>query len=104
MSDTELKKEAEATQEPSAKKRGRPKKAKDEKTPVKRRRKKDWVSLIELIDKEAIVDYDMTSDLSETEAIQHKKFGIGIIIKVLDETKIEVVFESNNKVLVQNWN
>ncbi len=76
-----------------------------EKAPVKRRRRKtDWVSLVEKIDEDQVVEYDISQDFSDTEAIHHKTFGVGVILKVLDDTKIEVVFEDNKKVLAQNWN
>lgn len=85
-------------------KRGRPRKSSQEKAkPVRRRRKNDWISLIEKVDEEQIVDYKISEDFTEKEAIRHKKFGVGVILKVLDENKIEVVFEENKKVLVQNW-
>lgn len=84
------------------KKRGRPRKDEEPK-PVKRRRKKDWASLVEDIDEETIVEYQIDGDFSEIEAIRHKRFGVGVITKVLDDNKIEVVFEENKKVLAQNW-
>ena len=75
-----------------------------EKAPVKRRRRKtDWVSLIEKVNEEEVVDYDIKADFSQIEAIRHKTFGVGVILKVLDDRKIEVVFEDNKKVLAQNW-
>lgn len=84
-------------------KRGRPRKT-DAQKPVRRRRKNDWTSLVEKIDEELIADYDIESDFSEAEAIRHKTFGVGVITKVLDVNKIEVVFEEDKKVLAQNWN
>lgn len=75
-----------------------------EKKPVRRRRKKDWISLMEHIEEDVIVDYHINGDFSETEAIRHKNFGIGVITKVLDDNKIEVIFEENQKkILAQNW-
>lgn len=74
------------------------------KTPVKRRsRKKDWPSLVATIEETEIVDYDIHGDFTEAPAIRHKTFGIGVITKVLDDTKIEVVFEEDKKILAQNW-
>ncbi len=99
MSESDQKKEASKA---PAKKRGRPRKTEEPK-PVKRRRKKDWASLVEDIDEETIVEYQIDGDFTETEAIRHKSFGVGIITKVLDDNKIEVVFEEDKKVLAQNW-
>lgn len=98
---SEAEKAAKA-EEPKAKKA-----SKEEKAPVKksvrRSRKKDWPTLMTKIDESEIVDYNMNEDFSEIEAINHKKFGIGIIIKILADNKMEVVFEKATKVMAQNW-
>jgi hypothetical protein len=88
-------------EENSEKKRGRPKTTKGK--PAGRRRKNDWATLVSQIEEEKIIDYTIDSTYREMDAIQHKKFGIGVIIKILDINKIEVVFESNTKILAQNW-
>ncbi|MFQ5639053.1 MAG: hypothetical protein ACE5IR_13805 [bacterium] len=84
---------------------GRPKKDPSDTTTARKRRsrKKDWPSLISKVEESEIVDYDLNSDFTETIAIRHKRFGVGVITKVLAENKIEVVFEENKKVLAQNW-
>ncbi len=98
-------------EEAPKRKRGRPKKetsdvktvkAKTEKK-TRRPRKADWQTLRGKIDETEIVDYSLKDDYSEIAAINHNKFGIGIILKVLDEKKIQVVFEEATKVLAQNW-
>lgn len=93
------------TEEPVKRGPGRPRKTEPSGTPVTRRRgrKKDWPSLRAKIEESDIVDYDINGDFSEVQAIRHKKFGIGVITKVLAENKIEVVFEEDKKVLAQNW-
>lgn len=99
------------TEEAPKRKRGRPKKKISDVTTVtavagkkmRRPRKADWQTLRGKIDETEIVDYSLKNDYSEIEAINHKKFGIGIILKVLDERKIQVVFEKATKVLAQNW-
>lgn len=81
---------------------GRPRKAE----PVKGKRgprKKDWTSLIAKVEKAQIVDYDIKKDFTEAPAIRHKKFGVGVITKVLADNKIEVVFQDATKILAQNW-
>jgi len=99
------KKKAEAPDETPKRKRGRPRKTDEPAAPVKRRRRKtDWVSLMEDVEEGEIVEYNLESDFSETAAIRHKTFGVGIITKVLADNKIEVVFEEAKKVLAQNWN
>lgn len=84
-------------------KRGRPRKTEGKKI-VRRRRKKDWASMVANIDETEAVDYDINADFSEIEAINHKQFGLGVITKILDDNKIEVVFKENQKkILAQNW-
>ena len=66
-------------------------------------RPRKWSTLVELVEDEKVVDYKITGVFSEGDAIQHKKFGLGVITKVVDSTKIEVVFEEEKKLLAQNW-
>lgn len=98
------------TAEPPKRKRGRPRKTEADGTAVvakpktTRRGKYAWPTLMEkLEDEETLVDYNIKSDFTEIDAIRHKKFGVGFVLKVLDVNKIEVVFEENKKVLAQNW-
>lgn len=67
------------------------------------RNPRKWSTLVELVEDEKVVDYKITGIFSEGDAIQHKKFGLGVITKVVDSTKIEVVFEEEKKLLAQNW-
>jgi len=67
------------------------------------RRKKDWATLVSAVNKENIVDYDFTKDFTETEAIRHTRFGVGVITQIVDRSKIEVVFQDELKVLAHNW-
>ena len=76
----------------------------DAKKPSTRgRRKKDWHSLMSEVAQDEVVDYDIRKDLSKAKAIQHKTFGLGYVFKVVDVSKVEVVFEGEVKVLVHNW-
>ena len=97
--------EATPAEAPKAK-RGRPRKAEtdvEEKPKVKKRGRNSWTSLMKKVEDEEIVEYDINGDFAEKEAIRHKKFGVGVITKILDDRKIEVVFEEDKKVLAQNW-
>ncbi len=89
------------------KKRGPGRPRKTDKTPAKttirRGRKKDWPSLVSKIEENDIVDYNIEQDFSEIHAIRHKKFGVGVITKIIADNKIEVVFQENKKILAQNW-
>jgi len=103
----EIKSEEQIAAEPPKRKRGRPRKTETSgaaaKPKTRRRRRNSWPSLMEKLVEEELVDYDIKSDFTETDAIRHKKFGVGFITKVLDINKIEVVFEEEKKVLAQNW-
>ncbi|MFQ5751200.1 MAG: hypothetical protein ACE5HI_04320 [bacterium] len=85
--------------------RGRPRKTdKSPSKPAKRRgRKKDWPTLVSKIEESEIVDYSISEDFSDISAIRHKKFGVGVITKILADNKIEVVFQEDKKILAQNW-
>lgn len=67
------------------------------------RRSRNWSTLISAVSEEQIVDYSIREDYTKVEAIRHKDFGVGVVIKVFDDNKIEVVFEQESKVLVHNW-
>ena len=46
--------------------------------------------------------YDPSRSYLENQAIEHPTFGLGFVFRVLDPTKIEVVFEHQIKILVMN--
>ncbi|MFQ5651846.1 MAG: hypothetical protein ACE5IY_18065 [bacterium] len=72
-------------------------------TTRRRTKKPDWAALLSEVEDDQIVDYDISRDFSHVPAIRHKKFGIGVITNVLDNTKIEVVFQQSTKILAHNW-
>jgi hypothetical protein len=72
-------------------------------TKGRRSRKYDWPTLVDGLEEGEIVDYDLSRPFAERQAIRHKKFGVGVITKVIDDGKIEVVFQDDRKVLAQNW-
>jgi len=69
----------------------------------RRSRKYDWTILSAEVDQADLVEYKLSDDFSETKAISHKSFGLGIITKVISDTQIEVVFEEAKKILVHNY-
>ncbi len=78
--------------------------AKPAKTASKReKKKKDWESLQSDLNEEDIVDYAIDRDFSNARAIRHKKFGVGIVHKVLSDEHIEVIFKDGTRVLVHNY-
>ncbi len=72
-------------------------------TTIRRPRKRNWASLRAKITESQIIDYNIKKNFTDAESVNHKKFGVGIITKILSEKKIEVVFENGTKVLAQNW-
>ncbi len=81
-----------------AKKAVKTKKAASTKTPEQRK----WSRLCNKVDTENPTEYQMEKKFSEHDAIQHKKFGLGVVIEILNPTKMNVAFEEGIKTLVQN--
>ena len=46
--------------------------------------------------------YHPTASYSEKQIVSHRIFGLGFVRKVIDRSKIEVVFEYEVKVLAMN--
>lgn len=68
-----------------------------------KRAKKEYLDkLIESPKREAI-SYDKTSNYNVGDFINHFKFGFGLVQKVISDSKIEIFFESSEKVMLQNW-
>lgn len=66
------------------------------------RGKKDWGTLVGQIEDRQVVDYAISGEFSSSPAIRHKNFGVGVITKVHNKNKIEVVFQEGTKILAQN--
>ena len=71
-------------------------------TRTTRRGRMSWDNLILEVQEKEVSDYAATSDFREIRAIRHKSFGIGIITKVHNAHRIEVVFKEGTKLLGQN--
>ena len=69
---------------------------------VTRRRKVNWDTAITEIEESDIIDYAFSDDYREAKAIRHKAFGIGVITKVHDNKKIEVLFKEGAKLMGMN--
>ncbi len=73
------------------------------KTPrTTRRGRMSWDNLMLEVQEKEVADYSTMGDFREIRAIRHKNFGIGIITKVHNAYKIEVVFKEGTKLLGQN--
>ncbi|MDZ7268029.1 MAG: hypothetical protein ONB48_09995 [candidate division KSB1 bacterium] len=68
------------------------------------RRKKDYDSLMAEISENDVKDYTSADDFTETKAIRHRSFGIGVITKIHNNTRIEVLFKDGPRLLGQNIN
>lgn len=66
------------------------------------RGKKDWGTLVGQIEERQVVDYAINGEYSSIPAIRHKSFGVGVITKVHNRNKIEVIFQEGTKILAQN--
>ena len=63
---------------------------------------KEWQALKEVAGEMEPLPYDPTASYSERQIISHPTFGLGIVHRVIDRSKIEVVFEYEVKILVMN--
>jgi len=82
----------------STKKTATTKRAASTKTPEQRK----WSRLCNKVDIENPTEYQMEKKFAEHDAIQHKKFGLGVVIEIVNPTKMSVAFEEGIKTLVQN--
>jgi len=85
------------------KKMAKLKKAKKAKLTPEARESKKWNKMLAQADPEKAVAYAMNQGYTENDVIQHDKFGLGVVVKVLESRKIAVVFEEGLKNMVQNY-
>ena len=81
-----------------------PKKAKKAKpkAPPKTKEQRKWSRVVAKVDAENPVTYAMDSTFAANDVIDHAKFGVGVVVDVVDPSKVSVVFEEGEKTLVQN--
>jgi hypothetical protein len=80
-------------------------KAKTAKTPRKNtaartRRINDFEAMIDGRDTAKAIPYTMKGKFKPDDLIDHKKFGLGLVIRKIDPTKMEVSFSEGTKILV----
>lgn len=63
---------------------------------------RDWQELREILAEENPSDYNPYENYKEKQVLAHPSFGLGFVRRVVDASKIEVVFEHEVKVLVMN--
>jgi hypothetical protein len=78
------------------------KKLEESKTPQPKEPLRDWQNLREISAELKPLDYDPTEEYRENQAVAHPTFGLGFVRKVIDASKVEVVFEREVKILVMN--
>lgn len=72
------------------------------KPPAKTKEERRWNRLLNKVDSENPVDYQMDKSFDEKAVINHSKFGMGVVVEIMDQTKISVAFKEGTKTLVQN--
>ena len=63
---------------------------------------KEWRALQEMAGEMEPLTYNPTASYSVKQIVAHPTFGLGFVRKVIDKSKIEVVFEYEVKVLAMN--
>jgi hypothetical protein len=77
-------------------------KLEETKTPQPQAPLMDWQRLREISAEMKPLDYDPSEAYRENQAVAHSIFGLGFVRRVVDASKIEVVFEREVKILVMN--
>lgn len=62
----------------------------------------DWEDLMAVADLEQVQTYAMNGAFATGDVINHKVFGLGIVIQEVDEMKIQVSFQDGVRLLVRN--
>ncbi len=62
----------------------------------------NWSSKMQSGKQEAPIDYSPTKKFEIGDIIRHPTFGDGIVNRLIDNNKIEIVFEADSKFLVHN--
>jgi hypothetical protein len=63
---------------------------------------KEWQALKEVAGEMEPLPYDPTASYHEKQIVAHPTFGLGFVRKVIDASKMEVVFEREIKILIMN--
>ena len=62
----------------------------------------EWRRLKELVGDPEPLPYDYSFSYEENQAVAHPTFGLGFVRRVIDASKIEVIFEYETKILAMN--
>ena len=66
------------------------KKVKKAKVDAKSREEKKWNRMLEQADREKAISYNMNRSYTENDVIEHMKFGVGVVFKIMDTSKIKI--------------
>jgi ribosomal protein L31 len=72
------------------------------KAPPKTSQEKKWERMLAKTDNGSPIEYKMQNSYKVLNVIQHHTFGVGVVREVYGSTKMAVVFQIGEKVLVQN--
>ena len=78
------------------------KKIEEAKDPPAKEPLRAWQNLKEIAGELNPLDYDPSQAYDENQVLSHPTFGLGFVRKVIDASKVEVVFEREVKILVMN--
>jgi hypothetical protein len=62
----------------------------------------NWEDLMAVADLDQVRTYAMKRSFAAGDVISHKVFGIGVVIREVDEQKMEVSFQEGTRLLVRN--
>ncbi len=71
-------------------------------TPSPTKTPPNWEDLMAVADLDKVRSYAMKRSYGEGDVISHKVFGIGIVIREVEEQKMEVSFQEGTRLLVRN--
>jgi hypothetical protein len=78
--------------------------------PPKTRRKKTaskpdpnpWAERTANVREDRIIPYTISGSFAKDDFLQHKKYGLGVVLELLDSSKMVVAFEDKKRVMVCN--
>ena len=62
----------------------------------------DYIGRLTGYDLSGAKKYSINGNFKKDEILDHHKFGIGIVLSVIQNNKIEILFKDGNKLLIQN--
>ncbi len=61
-----------------------------------------WLSLVSEVEVEDWIPYQISSTYSKGDFVEHRKYGKGKVLRVLGKHKVQIIFESETKTMLQN--